>query len=228
MPKQGRSAQEWLEQVRGDCGRDKQNLACKDLSAYLYKVAYNSLRRRQGLANPYILTTFGREELAALAEDFMQETMEKLASNNFARLEQFQGKGPFTYWVAVILHHLVADELRKLSWERRDPLPPIFEREDEEAQTFKKVISSTISVEKQVMQKLTNEKLQGCLEGLQESRRLALLGIVFKTHRVQELVKALERPSSNAVYMLVREGKRDIKKCLQKAGWDKDVFESFE
>ncbi|MCB0237375.1 MAG: hypothetical protein KDH08_01795, partial [Anaerolineae bacterium] len=58
--------------------------AHKDLANYLYVVAYNYLRLRQ--ADLRALADFAAEELASLAQDFVQETLEKLARRDFALL----------------------------------------------------------------------------------------------------------------------------------------------
>ena len=72
-----RDNQEWVQQLRGDRGGQQQAAAHRDLSSYLYVVAYNYLRLRQ--ADLRALDAFPAEDLAALAQDFVQETLEKLA-----------------------------------------------------------------------------------------------------------------------------------------------------
>lgn len=82
-----RSNQDWVQELCGDRGDDAQRLAHQDLARYLYVEAYNYLRLRQ--ADLYRLADFAAEELAALAQDFVQETLEKLARDDFALLGRY-------------------------------------------------------------------------------------------------------------------------------------------
>ena len=79
-----RNNQAWVEELRGDCGSERQSDAHRDLANYLYVVAYNYLRLRQ--ADLRALADFAPDETATLAQDFVQETLEKLARNEFAVL----------------------------------------------------------------------------------------------------------------------------------------------
>lgn len=214
-----RTNEEWLEELRGDEGYQAQALAHDDLAGYLYKVAYNYLLTRQAKANPQILVSFGLSDLATLAQDFVQETLEKLAKNDFALLEQFKGEGSFTGWVAVIVRRQVAQELRKSYWERRVILSQNGATEEEDEEEFE-LVSDEISPEQAVMQQEVSQALLACLGRLKADQRTALVGLIVEKKSGKELAKALDRPNENAIYSLVGRTKRKVRKCLQKAGWE--------
>jgi RNA polymerase sigma factor (sigma-70 family) len=226
-----RSNQEWLEELCGHGGYQAQALAHEDLASYLHTVAYNYLLTRQAKTNPQILVRFAPLELATLAEDFVQETLEKLAKNDFALLDKFKGEGKFTSWVAVIVRRQAAQELRKSYWNRR--ISPPQERwspngHDQSLSVFERFSrGEQITPEKAVMQQEVTQALLGCLGGLKESHRLALLGLVVEGLGGDVLARLLNRPTSNAIYTLVGRTKRKLRACLEKAGWEQDVLEIF-
>ncbi len=88
---QHRNNQDWLQELKGDCGVTRQADAHRDLASYLYVVAYNYLRLRQ--ADLRALAVFPDEELAALAQDFVQETLEKLARPRLCTAGDLQRRG---------------------------------------------------------------------------------------------------------------------------------------
>ena len=83
-------------------------------------VAYNYLRQRQQQQDLPFLSSYAPEDLAALAEDFVQETLLKLRENDYARLAQFTGAGSFTSWAARVLLNLAASTLRHAAWHRQE------------------------------------------------------------------------------------------------------------
>jgi len=224
-----RTNKEWRDQLRGIHGSEQQGQAYKDLGAYMYRVAHNYLLYRQAQANPRILASFAPEELATLAQDFVQETQQKLVINDFALLDKFANKGAFTSWVAKVVKNEAAQELRKSYWERRASLLPEGAEQDEErSSAFELIIASEdVSLEKAAMQEEVREALRGCLEGLKESQRLALLGLVVEGFSGEELARMLNRPSRNAVFLLVRRAKRNMRKCLEKKSWVREYLAIF-
>ena len=232
-----RRDQDWLEELRGQRGYTEQAQAYYDLAAYLYKVVSRYLQHRHMCANPRFLATFAPQELAALAKDFVQETLEKLTRDDFALLDQFEGKAPFTSWVAVIASRQAAQELRRAHWNRRASLPlpqdrndsrPIGQDEHEEWQTRFTIESENVSLEKAAMQQDVGLALSECLERLKKNQRLALLGLIVEGVSGEKLAQILNRPSRNAVFLLVRRAKKNMRKCLNKKGWDQELFEIFD
>lgn len=226
---QKRSNQEWVEALRGTGGSEEQGQACQNLAAYMYRVAYNYLLYRQAQANPRILGSFAPEELAALAQDFAQETLLKLAINDFALLDKFAGKGAFTSWAAKVVKNEARQELRKSYWERWAlRLQEEAEQDDKWSPTFELIIpSEEVSPDEAVMQQEVREALWGCLEGLRENQRVALLGLIVEGLSGEELARLLNRPSRNAVFLLIRRAKRNMRKCLEEKGWNREHLAIF-
>jgi len=225
-----RSNQDWLDELRGDRGEAQQRLAYEDLSNYLYVVAYNYLRMRQGQANPAALAAFALEELAALAQDFVQETLEKLARDKHALLAQFAGRGRFTSWAAQIVRREAGQELRKAYWSRRESLPeeePLERETAEWSPTFEFAVpSGDADPENMVIRQEAAETLQVCLESLPRRWALAFWGCEAEEHSAKFVAAALGT-TANAVYMLVYRARRELRKCLREAGLDRDILEAF-
>lgn len=192
-----RSNEEWLEALRGERGVAQLEQAHKDLANYLYKVAVNYLERRQGQANPFILTTFTSKRLEALAENFAQDTLEKMMASNLALLDKFEGRGAFTSWMAVVTMRLIADDLRLVKWN-----PP----------------APNSSPEQQVVYLVEEEgpsfALQNCLDKLTSNRQQAIWARVVEERPVQEVADEMGK-SKSAVYALVAEAKRNLRECLK-------------
>lgn len=225
-----RSNQDWLDELRGDRGEAQQHLAYEDLSNYLYVVAYNYLRMRQDQANPVALADFAPEELAALAQDFVQETLEKLAREDHALLNQFAGRGRFTSWAAQIVRREAGQELRKAYWSRRESLPeeePLERETAEWSPSFEFAIpSGGADPENMMIRQEVAETLQACLESLPRRWALAFWGCVAEEHSAKFVADALGT-TANAVYMLVYRARRQLRKCLHEASLDQDILEAF-
>ena len=224
-----RSNEEWLEELRGIRGSAQQGQAFKDLSAYMYRVAHNYLLYRQGQANPRILASFASEELVTLAQDFVQETLQKLVKNDFALLDKFAGKSAFTTWVAQVVKNEARQELRKSHWERWAlRLQEGSEQDDKWSPTFELIIpSEEVGPEEAAMLQQVREALWGCLEGLKENQRMALVGLIVEGFSGEELARMLNRPSRNAVFLLVRRAKGNMRKCLEEKGWNREHLAIF-
>lgn len=215
-----RTNQEWLDDLGGTRGAGPQRAAHEDLGRYLYVVAYNYLRLREG--DVPALAGFAREELAALAQDFVQETLEKLAANGFARLASFRGAGSFRGWVAQIVRNQAAQELRKSYWTRRAPSLPDAERTDDDAAQPSALLlapdeACDANPERHAVYRQVCETLQCCLDALSERYRLAVLNCLGDGIAAESVASALNT-TANAVYLMVHRGKRQLKECLLRAG----------
>ena len=224
-----RNNQDWVEELRGDCGVERQSDAHRDLANYLYVVAYNYLRLRQ--ADLRALADFAPEEVAALAQDFVQETLEKLARNEFAVLASFSGAGKFTSWAAQIIRNQAAMELRKSYWTRRTPLPASDDSEESSEQPSPAQNLADPSVQadpaRRAQQQQVHDVLQRCLAGLPERNRLAIVSCIADDVRAEAVAQTLNT-TANAVYLLITRTKRQLKDCLQRAGLSRDVLGIFD
>ena len=224
-----RSNEDWVRELCGDRGQEPQQLAYQKLANYLYVVAYNYLRLRQ--ADLRALADFAPEEVAALAQDFVQETLEKLARNEFALLASFSGAGKFTSWAAQIVRNQAAMELRKSYWARRSALPASDDSEESSEQPSLAQNYADPSVQadpaRRAQQQQVHDVLQRCLAGLPERNRLAIVSCIADDVRAEAVAQTLNT-TANAVYLLITRTKRQLKDCLQRAGLSRDVLGIFD
>ncbi|MCB0184491.1 MAG: RNA polymerase sigma factor [Caldilineaceae bacterium] len=210
----GRSNQLWLDELRGDCGYDRQRQAYLDLANYLYRVAYNYLLKRQNDV-PLLATQLGTE-LAALAQDSVQETLAKIAANHAALLDQYAGRGRFLGWMALIIRNHIAGFLRRSPY-TREVSPP--------ADMTNFVIEETSTLNRLTLAEIGAE-LQDCLDALPNPRREALLRCILHGERSKVVASELNR-SANAVDQLVMHAKRQVRGCLQQKGIGPEVLGLF-
>lgn len=224
-----RSSEDWVLELRGDCGREPQRLACQDLANYSYIVAYNYLRLRQ--ADLRALADFAPEEMAALAQDFVQESLEKLARNDFTLLAKYSGAGKFTSWAAQVVRNQAAMELRKSYWTRRTPIQASDDSEEDSEQLSPTRdfvdTSGQVDPAQRAQQQQVQDILQRCLAKLPERNRLAIVSCIADDVRAESVAQTLNT-TANAVYLLIARGKRQLKECLLGAGLSRDVLSIFE
>lgn len=219
-----RSNTDWIRGLSGAEGADAQRLAHEDLANYLYVVAYNYLRLRQDSLSS--LTAFAPEELAALAQDFVQETLEKLARNHFALLGQFRRDGRFTSWAAQIIRNQAAMELRRPYWTRRLELPRDQENGDRLAAPQAHAAPKT-DPEQAAQRAQVTSIVEACLAHLPARCRLAIVGCIAEESRADSVAQTLNT-TANAVYLLIARGKRQLRECLQRAGLTREVLRLFD
>lgn len=223
-----RTNQAWVDELRGARGGDAQRQAHEDLARYLYVVAFNYLRLRQ--ADLYRLADLAAEEMAALAQDFVQETLEKLARHDFALLASFGAAGNFTSWAAQIVRNQAAMELRKSYWTRRSPLPQAGAREadDDQAGLASELADPADEIDpaRQAQQLQVRDLLQRCLARLSERYRLAVLNCLGDDVSADAVARALNT-TANAVYLIIQRAKRQLRACLEQAGLDRSALAVF-
>lgn len=219
-----RSNEEWLRELRGHAGAPTQRQAHEDLAKYLYVVSYNYLGlRRNDLS---ALAGFPAEELAALAQDFVQETLERIAREDFALLASYRGAGSFTSWAAQIARNQAAQELRKSYWTRRTPLP----QDDPDQASDEPGLSRELPDHSPdadpahvAQQRQLRELLQACLAGLPEHYRLAVLNCIGDDRGADTVACALNT-TANAVYLIIQRAKRQLRRCLEHSGVDRSAL----
>ena len=223
-----RTNRAWVEELSGDCGVAAQRQAHQDLASYLYVVAYNYLRLRQ--TDLYRLADFAAEEMSALAQDFVQETLEKLARDDFALLGRYSAVGNFTSWAAQIVRNQAAMELRKSYWTRRAALPQA-DGADGEATSpaLTRELADTASEAdpaRQAQQGHVRDLMQRCLGKLSERYRVAVLNCLGDDIAADVVARALET-TPNAVYLIIQRAKRQLRACLEQSGLDRSVLAVF-
>lgn len=224
-----RSNQEWLDQLRGDCGEVQQAQAFDALATYLHHKAYDYLKRRQAQNNPWRLANLADEEVVALAQDAAQETLEKLARDEFALLASFRGEGAFTNWMKTIVIREVGQELRGPYW-NRGVWWSLSEDEDQIADKLQRMLADdtwSIDPEKRVMHKEMIAALEKCQSRLSPELRQIFLGRQMDKRPAKELAATFRLPSVKDVYRLKRQANRDLERSLKESGWDRGLFDIF-
>lgn len=223
-----RSNLDWVRELRGEGGEHTQRSAHQDLARYLYVVAYNYLRLRQ--ADLHRLADFAAEELAALAEDFVQETLEKLARDQFALLGRYNAAGSFTSWAAQIVRNQAAMELRKSYWTRRGSLPQAGDGDDNGAEAELAVEladpSGDVDPARQAQQQQVRDLVQRCVDRLSERYRVAVLNCLGDDVSADAVARALDT-TANAVYLIIQRAKRQLRGCLEQSGLDRSALAVF-
>jgi RNA polymerase sigma factor (sigma-70 family) len=216
-----RSNQEWIDELCGKEGKTTQLRAHEDLGKYLCVVAFNYLKGRQAQGNPSALTGFAPEELADLANDFGQDTLEMLIRDDHALLNQYRGEGRFTSYMAVIVQRVVAQELRRSYWQRRVPLPHRSEDNDSDwSASFESfLVVDDTNPEKAAMRRQVVEILKHCLEQLPARQRLAFWKCVAEAREAAGVAHILDT-TRNAVYLLVSRARKALAGCLRAHGVD--------
>ena len=198
-----RTDQQWLDELADAQHVARQQQAHRDLASYLYTIAYNYLCRRQ-FTLP-VLAVFAADELAAMAQDFVQEVLIKLSNDDFALLKSYRGDGKFTSWCARMVCNVAAGELRRPYWTRR-------REEDEEFAAPTR--ESPVQVAEAA---LLRAALDRCIERLPERQRLAFQASVIEEQAATEIAERLAT-KEDAVYQLVYRARASLRHCLAQAG----------
>lgn len=212
-----RTNEDWIAELRGDRGKETQRQAHEDLANYLHKIVYNYILKRQ--ENLVALRSFSPDDLSELAKEFTQDTLFKLSINGFALLDRFRGDGRFTSWAASIVIREAGQEFRKPYWTRRGLAPGqrAQETDEEEMNSGHMADLSSLGPEQRVLNQEIGETLQDCINNLLAYRRKAFWECQIKSRPAQEVADDMGI-SRNAVYLLVYQAKRDLRKCLQRLG----------
>lgn len=221
-PQSYRSDEQWVSDLSGKNGDLAQGKAYQDLSKYLYAVVYRYLAKRA--VSGHVLATFSPQELGELAEDFVQDVIEKMARNNHALLNQFSGAGSFTSWAAQIAKRTAATELRRPFWTRRKRAgsgegESLLEENGSHSEQHTEAQNAP---EAELEQKELRNAIQDCRDAMSERYRVVYDHLIVELKSAEELADDLGI-SVNAVYMLVFRVKRSMRKCLSKKGYGSET-----
>lgn len=211
-----RSDQEWVVQL-GDNDSQVQRQAFADLGRYLYTVVYNYLRKRQ--AGLLRLQQLDAPELEELARGFTQEALQTI----WEKLSTYEGRGKLTSWAATIAIHTAAYELRKPYWrEGRMSLPPAHDPDNnpeewggpnQEWQATQR-LSPEVQAQTAEVLNLVETAIE---QDLSERQRFAFVAQFVEDRSSDDIADALGA-TRNAVYMLIHEARKKIKRRLIEAG----------
>ncbi len=201
---QYRTDTEWITSLTGKDGPDAQQLAHVDLSNYLYVVLFNYLKSRR--SSLLALASYSDEELITLAQDFVQNYMEKMVKDDYALIEKYSTTGRFTSWVAQVALNMCATEFRRACWSRQVQMKqhPYWDQ--------RAILPEAAAVRSQI-----SEVLEACLAQLPEHYREALVRCIGEGERASVVAADLDI-SPNAVYILIHRAKNAMRKHLTHAG----------
>lgn len=217
-----RSDEQWLADLSGQNGYYAQEQAHRDLSRYLYVVVYHYLIKRA--VSDHVLVTLSKDELATMAEDFVQDTLERLARNEHALLAKYAKAGSFTSWAAQIAKRIAATEIRRPYWSRRSrssTISPFVNDVISEGNgdlDFRASEQSGSNPEASLEQKELMQAILSCRQGLSERYQTIFDKIIVELASVEDVAELLGL-SANAIYMLVFRVKRSMRKCLAQKGY---------
>ncbi|MEZ4662532.1 MAG: sigma-70 family RNA polymerase sigma factor [Caldilineaceae bacterium] len=211
-----RADHEWVADLAGRSGVQSQEAAHQDLANYLFRVAASYLDMRQESVS--ILYALSAAELAELAQDFVQDTLEKLARNQHALLTKYGGTGRFTSWMAQVIRNEIAGELRRAAWQKRAIYDP--------ADVLTHVTSVGDCPEQMAAAAQIGEVLHSCLQQLPAHYRIAVWDRLVEGDSAEEVGERLGI-SANAVNLLVFRGKKKLRAYLEEAGVDAEILSVF-
>lgn len=219
-----RSNQEWIRDLSGVEGKASQLRAHKDLAKYLFVVVYNYLLDRRSEANPFALARLSSPDIVELAHDFVQETLEKLVTDDYALLDQYREEGRFTSYMAAIVRRAAARELRRAYWQRQVVLPQPSEGDAEDWHSAIEFQLGTedLGPEKMAARKHVLEVLKRCLDQLPDRQRFAFVRRVAEG-RDTALVAASLGVTENAAYVLISRARKRLATCLRAHGIDRHL-----
>ncbi len=210
-----RTDQEWLSDLRA--AGEVQRRAFADLGRYLFTVIYNYLQQRQ--AGVVRLRQLDSTELEALARGFTQDALRAV----WEKLSTYEGRGKLTSWAATIAIRTAAYELRKPYWrERRMSAPPAHnpEANPEEWGGLNREWQTTTAPSPEARLQVTEvlDLVETAIQqDLTERQRVAFVAQFIEDRTSDEIAEELG-VSRNAVYLLIYEARKKIKRRLLEAG----------
>jgi RNA polymerase sigma factor (sigma-70 family) len=168
-----------------------------------------------------LLATLHPDDLGALAQEFVQDLLEKMAARQFELLAQFRGAGRFTIWAAVILRRRMARELKKKRWTQVVRLAE--EEGGQERPDAPQFLDPSRQVDPHFRAQINQiaATLQACLQTLTANEQVAFTRCVAQEEPAAVVAQALQA-TVNAVNLLVYKARRKLRTCLRQNGVDLD------
>lgn len=212
MDSKPRTNQEWIDAITGRSTLMEQNEALTDLANYLFIVVCNHLAKKSSTVP--LLRFMPDDARTALAQEFVQEFMEKMIKEEFALLAKFGGYGRFLSWSAQVAINICNSELRRLPWRRTERLENrkrhfVDDVHEPESVAFRDLLRTTVGK---------------CLANLPERHRYALVQCVIEGQSASDVGDVLDI-TANAVHLLVFRAKKKMQKALLQEGIGTDLTE---
>ncbi|MFO7538039.1 MAG: RNA polymerase sigma factor [Chloroflexota bacterium] len=212
-----RTTEEWLEELTA-VGLTRQR-ALADLRDYLFRAVLLYLRRRRS-----DLDYLADSDLRAMAQDFAQEATLSVDEN----LDSFRGSAKFTTWAYRFVINEAISQLRRRDYRKRLSLEGLSETETAVLMSLaerKAGRNPDLRAERQDMSRLLLEIIRS---ELNERQRLAVLGVYFEGHSIQETAEFLDT-SPNTLYKMLYDARQKIKTRLRQLHLSEgDLLAAFE
>lgn len=218
-----------FEELRGNCGRERQEIAFQCLGAFLYRTVYSYLVIKRAKAEWY-LGSLHPEELKQLSQNFTQNIYQRVICEHFALLKGFKARGNFYSWFAVIVQREASNELRKWYWQKMvppKPEPSSDEKRQESAQKGQPLGQVPISPENAAIRQQIMLHFSQCFKAVSKNQQVAFWERMVEERKAREVANIMNK-TSTAVDQLLFRAKRKLRVCLQKKGWNaEDIREIF-
>lgn len=158
------------------------------------------MQRYQGPLFHYIrrLTQLGNDDI----QDLLQEVFIKI----YQKLNEYNEKLKFSSWAYRIAHNHVIDHFRKVSVR-----PQTNSLEDYE---WEKIISASVHIEKEIMNKDCAQKIKLCIENLPIRYKEVLILRFVQELEYEEIMDILKKPKGSVATLIAR-GKAKLIEVLK-------------
>ncbi|MEM7126496.1 MAG: sigma-70 family RNA polymerase sigma factor [Chloroflexota bacterium] len=206
-----RTNSDWVLALQGSQGAAEQQKSHMELANYLYIVSINYIHFRQPSVS--WLAQADDEELAAVAEDSIQQFFLKLMKDDYGLLTKYNGRGRFLSWTAQIMRNMVASELRRPHWQRRASLEEVPVEAERPAAS-----GSLTKPELAVQFKQLTDLVQDALACMSAKNRTIFVRYVLDGERASVVAEELGI-STNGVYISAHRMRKEVKEILIGAGF---------
>jgi RNA polymerase sigma-70 factor (ECF subfamily) len=203
---------EWLTALRGGDGEE---LALADLRTYVLRAALFTLQRSR-----HYVGHLGSTDLAQLAEDCAQESLTAILQ----RLDTFRGASHFTTWAYTFAVNTALMAARRERWASVS-LDHILD--GSETPSLAAGDHGAVDPEKQALQTEAVVAIREGIEQLTVKQQQLLRAVVFEQVPLDEVVRRWGS-NRNALYKLLHDARRKLKRDLRARGFDVDeIFDLF-
>ncbi len=209
-----RSNSEWLQHLRAE--GEIQAHALEDLRAIIYGGLV------QGLG-PY--NSSGRPEITALIEETTQEALVRVLDH----LDTFEGRSQFTTWVYKIAIRLAFSELRRRRWKDVSLEASLEGVDDAEPPAMTEPAGDQANPDQLAEQRDLTRLLHYLIRSeLTTKQRIAFTALVLQEMPMEVTAEKMGM-SRNALYKLLHDGRKHLKRRLQAHGLTvEDLLAVFE
>ena len=203
-----KSNEEWLSALRGSGVEHQQ--AIQELGETL----------KRGLR--YALSSYGKVRPEDI-DDFAQDAVLRILD----KLDTFQGRSRFTTWAHKVAVHIALSELRRRRWRDVPLLPPKELSFDQEAPVD--VRDEDEGPEERAIRREMMRLVSAAIDNdLTDRQRQAMVAIVLQGMPLSEVAAHMDT-NANALYKLLHDARKRLKKRLTEAGMPpEDILAAFQ